>query len=121
MMANSAIAATTMSEPRTGAMMNEVPLRITMATPAGNRMPPAIWSQFRQGAVSGRRNELVIEPEHEQENTADQIEMRVRRRQREVLLNPHHDSRDHAERQNHNAYAHHQRSNHMPDPLLIGW
>jgi len=82
-----------------------------MATPAGNRIPPAIWSQpcsFARALFPAARNELVIEPEHEQEDAADQIEMRVRRRQREVLFNPHRDSRDHAEQQNRNACTHHQ-------------
>ena len=39
--------------------------------------------------------------------------MRMRRRQREVLQNAHRDAREHSDQQNHDAHAHHQRSDHL--------
>lgn len=45
MTTNSAIAATTIKDPTIGAAMNDVPFSTTIATPAGNRIAPTIWSQ----------------------------------------------------------------------------
>jgi hypothetical protein len=98
MTVNSAMAATAIRDPTIGAAMKEAPFKITIATPAGKtiapmNMQPAL--HLCQRAVSGRWNQPIIEPEQEQQNAADQIEMRVRRCQRKILLNTHYDPREH--------------------------
>jgi len=53
--------------------------------------------QRRRRDHDQRARETVIQPEQEQQHTAgqDQIEMRVRRCEREVLLDAHHDAGKH--------------------------
>jgi len=54
----------------------------------------------------------ISRPEQEQQHAADQIEVRVRGCEREVLLDAHHDAGKHSGQQNYRAYTHHQRSDH---------
>jgi hypothetical protein len=44
--------------------------------------------------------------------------MRMSRRQREVLQNTHRDAREHSDEENHDAHAHHQRSDHPEIPCF---
>ena len=87
MTTKSAIAATTTSDPAIGAASNEVPFVSTTATPAGNRIAP----------IMGRRNQSIIKSKEEQQHAADQVEMGVRGREQEVLLDAHRDAGQHPE------------------------
>jgi hypothetical protein len=88
---NSAIAATKIKDPTIGAAMNGVPFSTTIATPAG-------------------------QTEQEQQHAADQVEMRMRRSQRKILLNAYGDASEHPDQQDHSPNAHHQRSDHPSFP-----
>jgi hypothetical protein len=66
-----------------------------------------------QQRASGRGNQAVIQPEQEQQHAADEVEMRMRGAQQEVLANAHHDAGDHADQQYQRTHAHHQRSDHL--------
>jgi hypothetical protein len=58
-------------------------------------------------------NQAVIQPEQEQQHAADEVEMRMRGAQQEVLAYAHHDAGDHADQQYQRTHAHHQRSDHL--------
>jgi hypothetical protein len=83
--------------------MKPVPCVITIATPAGIRMQPMIWSQpgsfaspvllpvldFCQRAGASGRHEPVVEPEQKQQDAAEQVEMGVCGLQRKILADAH--------------------------------
>lgn len=77
--------------------MKDAPFRMTMATPAGNRIAPAIWSQpcTFASVVAPADGTSRLQPEQEQQHPTDQVEMRMRRCQRKILLDAHCDSGKH--------------------------
>ena len=81
---NSAIAATTISDPTIGAATKASPFNRTTATPAGNRIAPIIWSQpctLARLVVPRSRDRPIIQAEQEQKDAADQVEMGMRGRE----------------------------------------
>jgi hypothetical protein len=98
---NSAIAATTISDPTIGGLEGGAPQQ--HGRDAGRKQHRADHAEpalhFRQGAGSRRRNQPVIQAKQEQLHAADQVEVGVCRGQQEVLLHAHHDAGQHPEQQ----------------------
>ncbi|WP_456723258.1 hypothetical protein [Bradyrhizobium sp. USDA 4350] len=105
------MAATTISDPTIGAASNAGPFSNTAGhagrkQDAADDMQPALDPGEQHGSC--RRHQPVVQAEQEQQHAADEIEMGMRRPQREVVLDTHGDAREHSEQQDENADAHHQ-------------
>jgi hypothetical protein len=66
-------------------------LLVFQTTVKETRLP----QRFLSTSCSGGRNQPIIKPKQEQQHAADQVEMRVRWREHEVLLNTHCDAGQH--------------------------
>ena len=97
MTAKSAIAATTISEPTIGAAIKDVPFSTTRRCRPETGSRQSMCSQPCTLARSAcrSRNQAVVQSEQEQQHATDQIEVRVGRREREVLLDAHRDAGQH--------------------------